>query len=288
MLCKLKLFLVLTFLSLNVYAKEISVIIPFSPGGPTDTLWRYIEPQLNLLLDKHSIRLISENVPGAAGTIAANKISNTKDKIVLGFFSPALVIAPTINPNIVAYQKNTFKLIGYAGSTEMYAVSKLTYEELIEKCKTGRLLYGTSNIGSTGHLMGYLVSKKLRCNNAVAIPYKGISNMYPDLVEKRIDYFVDFAITADGFIRSGTVNKLIDIDKELSTELENWHVLVSNNIESEDINIIIKEFRNLKSDPKFVLEIERNKKVKNFRDVKDQNWFETEFDVYNRFIKSTM
>lgn len=288
MLCKLKFFLVLTLLSMNVYAKEISVIIPFSPGGPTDTLWRYIESHLNPRLEKHDIRLISENVPGAAGAIAANKIINTKETPILGFFSPAIAISPVINPKVANYRTGSLKLIAYAGFTEMYVVSKLSYEEFYHKCKNDRLLYGTSNIGSTGHLMGYLISQKLGCANAIAIPYKGIANIYPDLVEKRIDYLVDFAITADGFINAGSVNKLIDINKEMPIEIENWHVLVSNNIDHTDLRVIMQEFINLKSDRNFVSEIERKKKIKNFLENKDQKWFELEFDVYRKFIKSTM
>lgn len=284
---KFKTFIFLLCLPFSIFAKDITVVIPFSPGGPTDTLWRYIEPHLNLRLEKYSIRLISENVPGAAGTIAANKIVNTKEKPILGFFSPAIVISPVINPKIVEYQSTSLKLIAYAGFTEMYVVSKLSYEEFYNKCKRDRLLYGTSNLGSTGHLIGHLVAQRLGCKNAIAIPYKGIANIYPDLLEKRIDYLVDFAITAEGFINSESVNMLIDINKEIPIEIENWHVLVSNDTDHEDLKIITQEFVNLKSDRNFVSEIERKKKIKNFSENKDQNWFELEFDVYRRFIKST-
>jgi tripartite-type tricarboxylate transporter receptor subunit TctC len=83
----------LTFLTPLKAETLISVVIPFSAGGATDQLWRVIEPHLNKRLQPRGIRLITENIPGAGGTIGTNRVA-TSEKPMLGFFSPAFAISP--------------------------------------------------------------------------------------------------------------------------------------------------------------------------------------------------
>jgi len=275
----------LTFSNLSL-ASTISVIIPFSAGGPTDRLWRSIEPKLNERLKNYDIRLVTENLPGAGGAIAANKLATTKDRLILGFFSPALAISPEMNSDIVRYNVEMLYLIGYAGATEMIVVSTLTQEQFNERCKSDRILFGSSNIGSTSHLLGTVVGHELNCKNRVHIPYKGQSQVYVDLIAGRIDYLVDFAISAEGQISSGNVNRLFSVNEKFPNNLENWHVLISNKYDDANIKIIKQEFAQLKKDQQFVDQLEKTAKIKNFKLVRDQKWLINEFKVYKEFIES--
>jgi tripartite-type tricarboxylate transporter receptor subunit TctC len=278
------LFLCLLLASNLTLAKTLSVIIPFSAGGPTDQLWRSIEPALNERLEKQGLKLITENLPGAGGSIAANKISETSDKLVLGFFSPALAISPSTNPTSVRYNTNSIRLVDYAGAVEMIAVSPLSLEEFEKKCKTGTIFFGSSNVGSTSHLLGTVVAKELNCRDPVHVSYKGISATYVDLLSGRIDYMVDFNISASSQISSGRINKLFSMNDKFPNNLENWHVLISNNYNDPAFEIIQREFQNLKKDKLFVENLERNLKIKNFSVIKNQQWLTKEFLVYKKFI----
>jgi tripartite-type tricarboxylate transporter receptor subunit TctC len=280
------LFLILLSFTTVVWAKNIAVVIPFAAGGPTDQLWRLIEPKLNERLKSHNIKLVTDNLPGAGGTIAANKIAATNDRLILGFFSPALVIAPTINADIVKYDVGMLHMIGYAGATEMIVVSTLTQEQFNERCKSERILFGSSNIGSTSHLLGTVVGRELSCKNRVHIPYKGLSQAYVDLIGGRIDYLVDFAISAEGQIASGNVNRLFSMNEKFPNNLENWHVLISNRYDDADIKIIEQEFAQLKKDQQFVDQLERIARIKNFKSVRGQDWLAKEFKVYKKFAES--
>jgi tripartite-type tricarboxylate transporter receptor subunit TctC len=284
----MKKFLVVILLSCAsvVWAKNIAVVIPFAAGGPTDQLWRSIEPKLNERLKSHNIRLVTDNLPGAGGTIAANKIAATDDRLILGFFSPALAIAPAMNADIVKYDVSMLRMIGYAGATEMIVVSTLTQEQFNERCKSERILFGSSNIGSTSHLLGTVVGRELSCKNRVHIPYKGQSQVYVDLIAGRIDYLVDFAISAEGHIASGNVNRLFSMNERFPNNLENWHVLISNRYDDPDIKIIEQEFAQLKRDQQFVDQLERTARIKNFKSVRGQDWLAKEFKVYKKFAES--
>jgi tripartite-type tricarboxylate transporter receptor subunit TctC len=284
---KLIILLLLSISSL-VSAKTISVVIPFSAGGPTDHLWRSIEPSMNERLKKHGIRLITENMPGAGGAIAGNKIAETKDKPLLGFFSPALAIGPSMNPEAVRYSDRTIKLIGYAGETEMFVVSKLSTDAFLKKCQSKSLFFGSSNVGSTSHLLGLVVGKELKCEELIHVPYKGLASAYLDLISGRIDYLVDFAINAESQMSSGSVNKIFIMDEQFPNRLENWHVFISNNIDDPDIQLIEKEFHELKKDKLFVSKLEQSLKIKNFSMVKNNNWLIKEFKLYKTFVEKVV
>lgn len=280
------LFLILLSFTTVVWAKNIVVVIPFAAGGPTDQLWRSIEPKLNERLKSHNIRLVTDNLPGAGGTIAANKIAATNDRLILGFFSPALTIAPAMNVDIVKYDVSMLHMIGYAGATEMIVVSTLTQEQFNEKCKSERIVFGSSNIGSTSHLLGTVVGRELSCKNRVHVPYKGQSQVYIDLIAGRIDYLVDFAISAEGHIASGNVNRLFSMNERFPNNLENWHVLISNKYNDADVKIIEQEFIQLKKDHQFVDQLERTVRIKNFKSVRGNDWLAKEFNVYKKFAES--
>ena len=281
---KLIILLLLSISSL-VSAKTISVVIPFSAGGPTDHLWRSIEPSINERLKKHGIRLITENMPGAGGAIAGNKIAETKDRPLLGFFSPALAIAPSMNPEAVRYSDRTIKLIGYAGETEMFVVSKLSTDAFLKKCQSEPLFFGSSNVGSTSHLLGLVVGKELKCKELIHVPYKGLASAYLDLISGRINYLVDFAINAQSQMSSGSVNKIFIMDEQFPNRLENWHVFISNNIDDPDIRLIEKEFYELKKDKLFVNKLEKSLRIKNFAIVRDNDWLIKEFKSYKTFVE---
>lgn len=284
----MKYFISLVFLLFSTVstAATVSVIIPFSAGGPTDQLWRFIKPSLNERLEKHGIRLITENLPGAGGTIAANKISSTNDRLLLGFFSPALVIAPTMTPDIARYSNESIKVIGYAGSTDMIVVSSLNRFQFEEKCRQGNIFFGSSGVGSTGHLLGTVVANSINCQETIHVPYKGIAAAYIDLIAGRIDYLVDFKINADNQISAEKVKPIFSMKDEFPNNLENWHVLISNNYNNLVSKLITQEFKNLKKDKKFVEEIEARLKIRNFSEVKNQQWLDNEFEVYRKFVNS--
>jgi tripartite-type tricarboxylate transporter receptor subunit TctC len=267
-------------------ANTVTVLIPFSPGGPTDTLWRSIEPLLNEKLKQHNIKLITENLPGAGGTIASNRIAATEDRLILGFFSPALVVAPNTVSDVVRYNATSFRLIGYAGSTDMVVVSSMSVDQFNEKCRNSVVFFGSSGNGSTGHLLGSIVANGINCKEIIHVPYKGISAAYLDLLAGRIDYLVDFSINADSQIKSGSVNKLFSMNEKFPNSLENWHVLISNNYNSPLFSIIQKEFSELKNDKNFVNNLEFKLKIKNFSIIKNQNWLTKEFENYKNFIES--
>jgi tripartite-type tricarboxylate transporter receptor subunit TctC len=264
--------------------RDIKVVIPFSAGGPADQIWKPIEAELNARLDKNKIRLVREYAPGAGGVIAVNRIINSNNQPVLGFFSTAIVIAPVIN-SAATYNSSSFRLIGYMGSTDMVVVSALSIDDFNTKCKNGTITYGSAGIGSNSHLLGSTIVNNLQCKDPIHVPYKGIIDVYPDVIGKRVDFVVDLLNNATNYTVNNQLTILFNTNTYVQNELIFWYVLVSNKIQSNELAIIEQEIKNIKSDVNFIKELEKNLKINNLNQTKNQSWFDNEFLVYRTYIE---
>jgi tripartite-type tricarboxylate transporter receptor subunit TctC len=285
----LRILSILIFLAVPFSVKaeitSVPVVITFSAGGATDQLWRIVEPHLNKKLESSKIRLVTENVPGAGGTIGTNKVA-TNDKPMLGFFSPAFAIAPNTITESVRYSVNDFRLIGYAGETKMFMISTIeNLEKFKTECSKRKIFYGSSGIGSTSHLLGTIVGEHFKCKELVHVPYKGISQSYPDLFSGRIDYVVDYAISTKNLIKANKVVEIVEVDERFPIYIESWHMFVANkNVDDKLFSEIKRAFDDIKRDKDIVQDIESKMQLKNFKDQKDDSWMKKQFDIYKKFI----
>ena len=267
--------------------KTYSVIVPFTAGGASDIMFRFIEPELNKRLEKHKINLIVENAPGAGGSIGLSKIINN-NKLTFGFFSPFFAINKNIKDVYTFdYDYDSVRFLGFAGYNKMIVLSGAytNINQLRDACvKNKRVSFGSSGVGSTSHLASYLYAKKyLKCEEVLSVPYKGVSMVYPDLKAGRIDFMADFAINVDSFIESKYLNSIEEIKE---SDFASWHVFVVNTIENKDADIVKMEFESLKRDRQFTEKLETRFNVYKFAETKDVNWLKNEFENYKRIIES--
>jgi len=267
--------------------KTYSVIVPFTAGGASDIMFRFIEPELNKRLEKHKINLILENAPGAGGSIGLSKIINN-NKLTFGFFSPFFAINKNIKDVFTFdYDYDSVKFLNFAGYNKMIVLSG-TYtntNQLRDACiKNKRITFGSSGLGSASHLASYLYAKKyLKCEEVLSVPYKGTSMVYPDLKAGRVDFMADFAINVDSFIESKYLNSVEEIKE---TDFASWHVFVANTVENKDADIVKMEFESLKRDKQFTEKLETRFNVQKFSETKDINWLKNEFENYKKIIES--
>lgn len=260
-----------------------SVIVPWSAGSPSDVLFRGIEPTLNARLEQHHIRLITENAPGAGGSIGLFKLINNKETTTFGFFSPFFAILRNIRPEN-PYNYDSVNYLSFAGYNRMVILSG-KYSSIDELCsKNKTLILGSSAVGSMSHLAGYYFAQKyLKCTEILNVPYKSTSDAYPDLKAGRVDILSDFDITANNYVASGYFNSITEIK---DTDLLSWHVFVSNKVDNPDIEIVRREFDALKKDKKFVKDIESKFSISKFSETKDITWLINEFGVYKKITES--
>ena len=168
-------------------AKPIRWIVPFAPGGGTDTVSRLIADQLSRSFGQ---TVVVENKGGAGGNIGTVELARAApDGYTIGLIS---VASHTLNPML-------YTRLPYDADKDIVAISRLAIlsnllgvtpslpvnnvAELIQLCKKapGKYAFASSGPGSSLHLSGELF-KVMAGVDILHVPYKGAGAAYGDLV----------------------------------------------------------------------------------------------------------
>ena len=202
--------------------KPISVIVPFSAGGPTDALARILGARMGEVLGQ---QFIIDNVAGAGGTIGVAKASRAApDGYTLLFAHMG-----TLAVNIALYKslpydsQKDFEPVGLGGTNPMVLVAKkgLPAKDFKEfqayvKANEKKVQYGMAGIGAASHLGGLMLNSMMKVD-VLEIPYKGTGPALNDLVSGQFDYMVDQAVNVLPQIKSGNIKALgVSTTKRLS------------------------------------------------------------------------
>jgi tripartite-type tricarboxylate transporter receptor subunit TctC len=168
-------------------AKPIRWIVPFAPGGGTDTVSRLIADQLSRSFGQ---TVVVENKGGAGGNIGTVELARAApDGYTIGLIS---VASHTLNPML-------YTRLPYDADKDIVGISRLAIlsnllgvtpslpvnnvAELIQLCKKtpGKYAFASSGPGSSLHLSGELF-KVMAGVDILHVPYKGAGAAYGDLV----------------------------------------------------------------------------------------------------------
>ena len=193
--------------------KPIRLIVPFTPGGVTDTSGRVVADYLGRRLGQ---QVIVDNKPGASGNIG---MALAKDApadgytLVLGF-DGTMVINPHVFAKVPFDTLKDYTPIGKIGNATLLLVANpdvpvKNLAEVIEssKSKSGGYSYGTSGTGGTPHIAGELLKMKTGAN-IVHVPYKGGGQALTDVVGGQIPLVYTAVAGAHGFVKSGKVRPI--------------------------------------------------------------------------------
>ena len=173
--------------------KPLTLIVPFSAGGPVDVLGR-------LLAQEYAVRsgqaAIVENKTGGAGNIGIEVVRKATPDGTTLLLIPAgnLTINPTLMPNLSFNVERDFAPIALLASAPnvMVASPKLgvtSIKQLIEKSRTTKLSYGSPGVGSQLHLAMELFKEKAGVE-ILHVPYRGSSQALGDVLGDHIDVLV--------------------------------------------------------------------------------------------------
>ncbi len=195
----------------NFPSKPITLVVPVQGGSSPDVTARLYAQRLSESLRQP---VVVENVPGASGTLGAQKVArSTPDGYTLMFASNNMV---TINPHMIAN-------LGYQVERDFAPIIKLTtvhyvwisnpkfpgntVQEWVEyaKANPGKLTFGTTGPGSAANLAGELFMRDTN-TRMLAVAYKGSS--LPDLMTDVIQLKQEPTATAVPLIQAGKVKAL--------------------------------------------------------------------------------
>ena len=172
--------------------RPIKLIMPYAPGGIIDFTGRKIAQFLAEALGQP---VVAENHPGAGGMLGTGLVAHAApDGYTLVIMDPAIVINPTLQPSVpydLFKQLTTVSIV--TSSPEVVVVAPelpvKTLAELISYAKQnpGKLNYGSAGVGTTPHLAAALFEQRTGIQ-ATHVPYRGIGQIFPDLMSNKIQF----------------------------------------------------------------------------------------------------
>lgn len=176
----------------NAVEKQLSsdrftIVSPFPPGGPVDTLARVLSEGL---AKRYGQAAVVENMPGAAGNIGIDKVKRAKGDGHTLLVVPAgnLTINPTLMPNFpFDIQKDFVPVTMLAKAPNVLVASPSagikSAKELVAqaKAKPGTLSYASPGVGSGLHLAGELFKQQAGVD-LLHVPYKGTAPALNDVL----------------------------------------------------------------------------------------------------------
>lgn len=194
-------------------SKPLRLIVPFTPGGVTDTSGRLIAESLGKRLGQ---QIVVDNKPGASGNIGtalAKSAPADGYTLVLGF-DGTMVINPHVFSKLPFDTAKDFAPVGKIGDATLVLVANpgvpvkgLADVIALSKTQPGGLSFGTSGTGGTPHIAGELL--KIRTGaNLTHVPYKGGGQAMTDVLGGTIPLVYTAVAGAHGHIKSGKLKAI--------------------------------------------------------------------------------
>ncbi|MBC5782961.1 tripartite tricarboxylate transporter substrate binding protein BugD [Ramlibacter sp. USB13] len=176
-------------------AKPVTIIVPFTAGGPTDKVARDLAEALRKPLGQ---TVIVDNAAGAGGSIGANKVAKAQpDGYTLLVHHIGMATMPTLVRNIPFKVESDFEYLGLINDVPMTIIGKPglpanNFKELTAwiQANKGKINLGNAGVGSASHLCGMLFQHAMGVD-MTAVPYKGTAPAMTDLMGGQIDLMCD-------------------------------------------------------------------------------------------------
>ena len=187
----------------------ITIIVPFSAGGPSDAMMRILAERMKLTLGE---AVLIENVTGAGGTLGVGRtVRSPPDGYTIGFGH--------LGTNVVsgAIYKLGYDLVTdlepvvLLPSNPMIIVSKnavpaKSLNELLAwlRARPTPATAGTAGAGSGSHIAA-LYFESVSGIKLQYVPYRGTAPAMNDLIAGQIDLIVDQTSNSINQVRAGTI-----------------------------------------------------------------------------------
>jgi tripartite-type tricarboxylate transporter receptor subunit TctC len=207
------LFNVLPVAAADYPSRPVTLVVAFTPGGPSDVLARIVGKKMEQLLGQP---FVIENRPGAGGNIAAEGVAHAAPDgytLLMG------------NNSILATNEALYKHINYSPGKDFVPITLIgtqanilvvnpdvpahSLKELIAlaKAQPGKINFASSGYGAAAHLAGELFKSDAKID-IVHVPYKGAAPALQDVLGGHDQMMFATAASVIGHIEGGRVRAL--------------------------------------------------------------------------------
>jgi len=210
--------------------RPIRFIVPFPPGGPTDTYARAIAGPLGEALNQS---VVVENRGGAGGTIGTAAVAKAApDGYTMGFGSGgSLMVIPHLMSVPYSVKDDFVFVSSLAQVPAVLAVNVksgiTSMADFMERAKRnpGKLNYGSAGNGTMVHLAGERI-KRATGMDIVHVPYAGAAPAITDLLGNQVESVVADLTPILPHVQSGNVRVLVVTTEKRTSMLPDTPTMV--------------------------------------------------------------
>ncbi|MGD9775038.1 tripartite tricarboxylate transporter substrate-binding protein [Diaphorobacter sp.] len=203
--------------------KTITIVVPFTAGGPTDRVARDLAEALRKPLGGATI--VVDNTAGAGSSIGAAKVARAApDGYTLLLNHIGMATIPSLYRKLPFNVENDFEYLGIINDVPMTLIGKPSlpasnYKELTTwiNANKGNINLANAGLGSASHLCGLMFQSAIK-TEMTAVPYKGAAPAIADLMGNQVDLLCDQTTNTTGQIEAKKVKAFaVTTPKRLST-----------------------------------------------------------------------
>lgn len=206
----------------NYPSRPITIIVPFSAGGPSDAMARILAERMKATLGE---AVLIENVTGAGGSIGVGRaVRSPPDGYTISFGHLGTHVANGAIYKLGYDLVTDLEPLVLLPSNPMIVVSKnavpaKSLTELVAwlKSRPTPPTAGTAGAGSGSHIAG-LYFEKVSGIKLQYVPYRGTAPALTDLVAGQIDIIVDQTSNSISQVRAGNIRAYaVTADKRVAS-----------------------------------------------------------------------
>jgi tripartite-type tricarboxylate transporter receptor subunit TctC len=207
-------------------SRPITWVVPFTPGGITDTTARVVAEEMGKFLGQS---VLIDNRGGAGGVLGTEQVARSKPDgytLVYGTqgtmaanvtlwrklpYDPLKSFAPV---HVVGQSPNIF--VAYAGAPYNSLTELIAYA----RQNPGKVTFSSSGVGTATHLVAELF-KSVAGVDMLHVPYKGSAPALNDLIAGRVDVMFDYQVAVGPHVEAGKLKVLAVTSAERMRSMPN-------------------------------------------------------------------
>ena len=222
-------------------SRPITMVMPYAPGGPGDTITRVFAAAMQKHLGQ---QIVVDNTAGASGTIGTAKVARSKpDGYTLLMIHVSHATNPAMYKNLPYHPVDDFEPIGSATSGPMLIVARNEFPArdlnafvAYLKANPAKVSIAHAGVGSASHLCALMMMSALNVQ-LNEIPYKGTGPALTDLMGGQVDILCDQTSGTVPSVKGGKIKAYAAAGKARLRDLPAVPAIAEAGVQGFDINI---------------------------------------------------
>ena len=221
--------------------KNLSMLVPFAAGGPTDTVARVTAQAMGKPLGQ---TVIVENRPSAGGILAPEQAKNARpDGYTILIHHIGMATTPALYRQLRFNPLTDFEYIGLINEVPMTVIAneKVPAKNLKEflayiKANKDKVSYANAGIGAASHLCGMLFMSAIQ-TDLLTVPYKGTAPAMNDLLGGQVTFMCDQTTNTTSQIKAGKVKAYAVTSAKRVASLPDVPTLAEQGVKGAEVSI---------------------------------------------------